>query len=472
MAENEHNILVVDDEVVICELLSDILAEEGYGIDAVTSGPAALELLEKHDEYIILFTDIMMPEMNGIELIREARKASPEIIPIVMTGYATLETARDAVREGAYDYVLKPFSLSEIKLAVSNALERYRLMNENARLRELSELFNISETIASIHDEKELLDFVLRAALDRVNAQRGSLMLTTPDGKALEVAASEGLPEEALREPVKLGAGISGWVAKNIQPLLVPDLGKNPEMAEMSQRLQDPSFISVPLERKASPDISGHRPSVPGPEVLAVLNVCEKKEGIQFTEGDLKTLSIVANHAAAAIDNVRLIRNIEEAHLDTLQSMALLLEVKDSYTHGHSQRVREYSKLAARKLGLSDKDISVLHLGAALHDVGKIGVTDGVLNKVERLTEDEWESIKRHPVIGHDVVARVRFLSPGHLTLVRNHHERIDGGGYPDGLSGDQLPISVRIISVADAYDAMTSSRAYRKALPAETVLK
>jgi response regulator RpfG family c-di-GMP phosphodiesterase len=424
-------------------------------------------MLAASDEYVVLFTDIMMPEIDGITLIREARQMRPGLIPIVMTGYATLETARAAVKEGAYDYVLKPFSLSEIKLAVTNATERYRLSNENTRLREVTELFNISERIASIREEKDLLDFVLRAALQRVNAERGSIMLTTADGKSLEVATSVGVPEEAMRASVKMGSGISGWVAENVRPLLIEDIRQNPDVVEASRRLQSGSFISVPLERKQPrPEEQGSN----APRVLAVLNVTDRVNGTQFTEADLKIISIVANHAAAALENVRLIKDIEEAHLSTLQSMALLLEAKDAYTHGHSERVKEYSVLAARRLGLSKNEIDTLSLGAALHDIGKVGVKDAVLTKDSALTNEEWCEIRRHPVIGFDVLSPVRILSQEHIQLVRGHHERIDGSGYPDKLVGDQISILTRIIAVADSYDAMSSNRAYRRARPAEYI--
>jgi response regulator RpfG family c-di-GMP phosphodiesterase len=460
----DGSILVVDDEIVIRALLVDILSEEGYAVETAGSARDALDLLQQENNFVILFTDIMMPEMDGIELIREARKITPTVIPIVMTGFATLETARAAVKEGAYDYVLKPFSLSEIKLAVTNAVERHRLENENARLREINQLFNISEKIAAMRDEGALLDFVLQAALERVGARRGSLMVTTPDGKALEVAASVGLPEEAAKTIVEMGRGISGMVAKSAQPLLIENICRNPAIEQISRRLQGDSFISVPLEQKwpSGPDapLSGIEP-----HVLGVLNVTDKKDGEHFTEGDLKILSIVANHAAAALENARLIRSVEDAHLSTLQSIALLLEAKDAYTHGHSQRVRDYSVWAARRLGMSDSDIEVLRLGAALHDVGKVGVADGILNKCGELTADEWDAIRRHPLVGYEVLMPVRVLRPEHRQLVRGHHERMDGTGYPDGLSGDQLSPMTRVIVVADAYDAMASDRAYRPAL-------
>jgi HD-GYP domain-containing protein (c-di-GMP phosphodiesterase class II) len=146
-----------------------------------------------------------------------------------------------------------------------------------------------------------------------------------------------------------------------------------------------------------------------------------------------------------------------------------LLEAKDAYTHGHSERVRNYSVMAGLKLGFPMKDVETLRLGAALHDLGKIGVNDAVLNKVERLTSDEWELIKRHPVIGYDVLSPTQFLSQEHLALVRSHHERLDGSGYPDGLEGNNINDLVRVLAVADCYDAMNSDRAYRQGMsPAE----
>lgn len=466
-----NKILVVDDEAVIRELLTDILTDEEYEVEALSSGPAALELLKQDDTFVLLFTDIMMPDMDGIQLVREARKLRPALIPVVMTGFATLESARAAVKEGVYDYVLKPFSLSEVKMAVSNAFERYRLTNENARLLELTELFKISETIASIRDETKLMDYVLRAALDRVDAQRGSLMLTTPDGQSLEVAASVGVPESVTQKLVEMNSSISGWVAQHVKPLLVKDISKDPQVAAFSHQLEDHSFVSVPLERKLKLDTEYRYAKQNGPAVIAVLNVSEKRGGKVFTEGDLKALNIVANHAAAALENVRLIDDLEQAHLSTLQSMALLLEAKDPYTHGHSQRVAQFSVCVARKYGLPESDVETLRVGAQFHDIGKVGVPDTVLNKREKLVAAEWEMIKRHPLIGYEILEPVSFLGEGHRHLVRCHHERIDGTGYPDGLAGDELSPLVRIISVVDAYDAMSGDRAYRKALPQETIL-
>ena len=152
--------------------------------------------------------------------------------------------------------------------------------------------------------------------------------------------------------------------------------------------------------------------------------------------------------------------------------MALLIEAKDPYTHGHSQRVHDLSVLAAQRMGLPKPEIELLNLGAGLHDIGKIGVNDGILNKSEPLSDQEWDMIRLHPQIGYDVLEPVHFLTKGHLDLVRYHHERVDGNGYPDGLEGDQVPEIVRILTVADAFDAMSSSRAYRRGMPCDRIIE
>jgi response regulator RpfG family c-di-GMP phosphodiesterase len=468
----QDRILVVDDEVVIRELMTDILSDEGYSVESAPDARTALEMLQDSGTFAVLFTDIMMPEMDGIELIREARKISPALVPIVMTGYATLETARAAVKEGAYDYVLKPFNLSEIKMAVNNALERSRLASENARLLEVTELFNISETIASIRDEQELLRYVLRAALERVNARRGSVMIVSPDGHTLRVACSIGLPDAADGSIVSANSSISGWVAENVKPLLVADITSNPDMEKWSQRLKDHSFISVPLERKSSPLGEPGVSDVNHPLVIAVLNVTEKEEGGQFTEGDLKTLSIMANHAAAALENVHLIKDIEDAQREIVFTLGEVVETRSRETGNHVRRVAEYSKVLALRCGISVSEAEIVRLASPLHDVGKVGIPDDILNKPGKLTEDEFDVIKTHAQIGYDMLkaANGRVLQSAAIIALQ-HHERFDGKGYPRGLQGKEIHIFGRITGIADVFDALGVERVYKKAWELEAIL-
>lgn len=470
---NLNRILIVDDEIVIRELMSDILADEGFQVETAPNGKVALELIRRKQDFVVLFTDIMMPEMDGIELIREARKVAPGIVPIVMTGYATLETARAAVKEGAYDYVLKPFNLSEIKMAVSNALERFRLINEVAKLHEITELFNISESIASIRDEDRLLDFILNAALDRVDGKRGSLMLVSADGHRLEVVRSVGLPEEQSRAVVEVNNSISGWVAENVKPLFIEDISRNPAMQELSRNANNSaSFISVPLERKGAALEDSMIMDSSMPQVIAVLNVTEKRDGRHFTESDLKTLSILANHAAAALENVRLIRDMEDNQREIVFRLGEIVETRSRETGNHVKRVAEFCKVIALKYGMNPKEAEVLRLAAPLHDVGKVGIPDAVLNKPGKLTDEEFEIIKTHAHIGYDMlkVAKGRIMQAAAIIALQ-HHEKFDGTGYPHGLKGKDIHIFGRICGLADVFDALGVERVYKPAWELEKIL-
>lgn len=462
-------VLVVDDESVVRDFMMDILTACGYAVEVVPSGAEALERLQGQDDIGVVLTDVVMPEMNGIELIRALRTLRPDIVPVVMTGFATLETARDAVREGAYDYILKPFNPTEIRTSIGKALERRHLMDENLRLRELAWLFEFSEALACIHDERVLVQFVLRAALTRTNAERGSLLLALPGREGLVIAADAGLPEGMCRERVRLDTGIAGWVARHGRSLLVEDLDLEPELAPLRLGLAERSFVSVPLVGRIHR--AKREPLDVESNVIGIMNVTMKSGGGAFTQADLKMLNLMAEQVAGAIENIRLIHDIEDSHLSTLKSLALLLEARDRYTHGHSQRVRHYCLQAGRHFGLSEEALKTLELGAVLHDIGKIGLDDALLNKPGAFDEREWQAVKRHPVVGYDVLVPVGRHMPGVLELVRSHHERPDGRGYPDGLKGDALSLPVRIIAVADAYDAMSTDRAYRPSLSQEHIL-
>jgi putative nucleotidyltransferase with HDIG domain len=153
---------------------------------------------------------------------------------------------------------------------------------------------------------------------------------------------------------------------------------------------------------------------------------------------------------------------LAEAYLNTVRALAAAVDAKDPYTHGHSQRVASYAVQVARQLGLDEGMMPQIEMGGLLHDVGKIGVPDHVLLKPGKLDDAEFGMIKRHTVIGHDILRPIGF-DPVVTAIVRSHHERLNGRGYPDGLSGEAIPLVARIVCVCDAYDTMTSDRAYQR---------
>jgi putative nucleotidyltransferase with HDIG domain len=462
----EKSILVVDDEESIRQIAKDFLGSEGFEVDVAEDGSTALEKI-KTGRYDLVLSDIKMPEMDGLELINQVHKVDPHLITILMTGFGSLESAQVALKEGAYDYILKPFHLVELRQAVERAFDRRQLQEENIRLKELAGLIEVSETLNTTLHKRDVYQLVLSTALSRTGATRGSIMIYNEKRNGLEIVASEGIPAEIVQTTlVKPGEGIAGLVFQKGEPVIVSDINKDPTFAPLGHGYRDKSFISIPLkpdEELASLPLRAPR------RILGVLNLSHKASEKKFTPSELEGLRILACQAAVSIENSFLLYDLEEAYLSAIRSLALLQEARDPYTSGHSQRVTRISEVVAEAMGLSRKEIDVLQQAAMLHDIGKIGIPESILNKPDKLTPTELEIIHQHPVIGDNVLKPVKFLAEVR-PIVRHHHEREDGTGYPDGLPGSQLPVLVKILTLADAFDAMNSNRPHRKTLSVDEI--
>lgn len=306
--------LLVDDDPLVRRTLARVLQSQGMSTIEVDSAPAAIEWLEREGPVPLLITDIYMPGMDGIELLRRVRRAWPDTAVLVITGVAEVGTAVECLQQGALDYLAKPVQLEEVRVRIHNALERHRLMLENRYLQQSYQ--------------------------ERLESQ--------------------------LRE---------------------------------------------------------------------------------------------------------LLRRNKEMFLGQIQMAVQMLEKKDVYTRGHSTRVAVYAVKTAVQMGYTGEILDQIRLGGELHDIGKIGTRDEVLNKPGPLTPGEFEEIKKHVVEGEEILEPLRREHPLVLDIVRSHHERIDGTGFPDRLSGPAIPVVARLVSVADAFDAMTTSRAYRPSrTPAEAL--
>ena len=463
MDKKEH-ILVVDDEEAIRALLTDFLTREGYSVNSAENGIRALEALKK-DTFDLVITDLQMPGMDGLELMNSLKEKYPDLVILVMTGYASLETTMEAIKNGAYDYITKPFKIEEMRVAVDNALERFGLSRENARLRETITLLEVSNEMTKTINLKDLLHLILTTALSRTGATRGSLMVLDEKEKELVISASVGIEKSIVEKcRVKINEGIVGRVAADRKPVLVTDVTRHPLFQELCQRLPDKSFISIPLIGAKSEELL-YVSKKEKEKLIGVLNINKPKTDEPFSQRDLNFLSILANQASISIENARLFQDLETTYLSTMKSFTLILEGKSPYTQGHSERVTEYSMAIAKEMKLSSKEINTLRYAASLHDIGKIGISDDILNKPGKLTGEEYEVIKQHPAIGYEMLKPIKFLGNA-IPIVRHHHERVDGKGYPDGMSGSDLSCVELICVVADAYDAMNSSRPYRDLLP------
>jgi putative nucleotidyltransferase with HDIG domain len=195
-----------------------------------------------------------------------------------------------------------------------------------------------------------------------------------------------------------------------------------------------------------------------------VIHVADKVMGGSFTQEEMNWLINLTNHIAVGMQNAQLYESIKVISDGVLKTLTKIIELKDFYTSGHSERVALFALLIGEKLGLSNTELDILRYGGWLHDIGKIGVPEAILSKPDKLTNEEYDIIRKHPITGKEILQTINPLNDI-LPVVLHHHEWYNGNGYPDGLKGNQIPVSARILHIADAIDAMTSNRAYRKAL-------
>jgi response regulator RpfG family c-di-GMP phosphodiesterase len=448
--EERPRVLVVDDEKFIREILAEFLGMEGYVVRTAEDGSSALtELGRSH--YDLVISDLKMPRMGGMELLEAITKVAPHALTVIMTGFGTVETAIDAMKRGAYDYILKPFKVEEVTMIVQRGLEKQRLSAENLRLKEALGLYKVSEAIAASLSLDAVLATVADSALNEMHADLVSTWLEDGEGSFF---ARQHIVNPALTIDCKIGqlkptALVSHFAA---DPTLVEQGTKGMRFFAEPVEPALQSFTAVPLRMKQ--------------RLCGWIGVASVTAGKRFNEGQRKLLAIIGSRAAAAIENARLYEDLRATFQQTIEGLAKAIDKMDRYTAGHSDRVALYATYLAMRLGFSVEDVEIVRQSALMHDIGKIGCVLN-LNKPGKLSAEEYEIFKKHPGFGRDILDPIKFLHPL-IPGVHLHHERWDGRGYPLGLKGQDVPMMARIIAVADTYDAMTSDRAYRRALPHE----
>lgn len=462
MPNESHRILVVDDEHVIREVLTDFLAMEGFDVRTAEDGVQALaELSRTHFDLVL--SDLKMPNMGGIELLEAIAKNMPDVVTVIMTGFGTVETAIDAMKRGAYDYIMKPFKMEEVVHTVRRGLEKRKLEAENIRLKEALSLYKVSEAIAASLSLEEVIRTVTGAAIDEVNADVVMIMLDDGEGGFKEHSRVVHPEFTQERFPAYTGEKVFGTLSTDKLEQHFSEEHRLRADGERALRF----FDTLPVGVELSSMVVTHL-KMTG-RTVGFMAACSFKPGRMFDEGHRKLLAIVSDRAAASIENANLYEDLQATFSQTIQGLASAIDKMDRYTRGHSDRVAGYAQLLAIKLGLPAEQVELVRQSALMHDVGKIGCVIN-LNKPGILSESEYEVFKRHPGYGRDILEPIEFLRPI-IPGVHHHHERWDGDGYPVGLKAQEIPLIARIISVADVYDAMTSDRAYRKALPHEATV-
>lgn len=328
------------------------------------------------------------------------------------------------------------------------------LQNKVQELLSLLEAFKQLNSNIEIHD---VFEDILLQMVRIVHAEAGTLWVVDREADKIQAVAAYGeSSEQILHLELEMDEGIVGKVITSGQELLIEDVPAHPDWsnrADSSSGFVTKSMITVPLAVKG--------------QVLGALQLVNKKDCLHFTQQDMAMAVALASQSALALHNSQMFDQVSRMLLSMIRTLAKVLDARDPYTAGHSERVAKYARWIAERVGLDSSQAEELYKAALLHDIGKIGITDDILRKPSRLTKEEYDQIKLHTVIGADILSNMEPKPAMKLAIetARSHHERLDGTGYPDGLAGDAIPLFAKIVGVADAFDAMTTARSYSSGL-------
>ncbi len=428
-------ILIVDDDQMSRKLAEFVLKKDGYQTTSVESGEACIEHLKNNNDIDLVLLDIEMPQMNGIETLENIRadKSIAETKVIFLTANDFSKYKEQSKRLGVLDFISKPVYGPEL-------LER------------IKDVF-AKETTAS-------KDTILVIDDDRMNLKLAEHMLAPFYNVVTSLSYKEALDYLSKELPALALLDVHMPVMNGFE--LLVEIRKIKGCDDLPV-----IFLTADSDRETEIRVfrEGGLDYIQKPFVPEV--VLERIKRILSLHKLQTSLESEVRRRTAELEESR--RKHEILSLQVVKSLASAIDAKDRYTNGHSSRVAQYSKEIAHHLGKSIEYQDEIYFVALLHDIGKIGIPDNILNKNTKLTDAEYEIIKQHPNIGVEILKNITEM-PNIEIGAHYHHERYDGKGYPEGLAGNEIPEIARIIAVADAYDTMTSRRSYRDALPQDVV--
>jgi putative nucleotidyltransferase with HDIG domain len=466
-------ILIVEDDSLLGECLRDFLLDLSHETVRVCLTAEEAQDAIQDQQFDCVFLDLRLPDVDGLELLDKIRVVHPSLPVVMMSGYPTMESAIEAMRKGACDFLAKPFNFKDLALTVERVARERRLLLENLSLqleskarrhveqlnqelqekvREQTKLFEIFKEIEAIRSSESLYPRIVSLASQLTAAEKAGFFILSGERNSLLLISEHGFSEEQQTERIYcLQKELMDKLRQPDLTHVMVDADKLEKEPKFKQLLDDSGVLACWPFR-----IRG--------QLFGFLMTCHNGRSHLLSESDANLLDFLVKKAALTIENMALYENLVSNFYGILKSLVNALEAKDPYTRKHSERVTTYAIIIAEQMHCAETQIESLRTVGYLHDIGKIGIADKILNKPASLTPEEYELIKKHPVIGESIVAELG-LNREQRAIIRHHHERWDGKGYPDGLMGEEVPLLARIVAVADAFDSMTSLRAYRASM-------
>jgi len=495
---NSIDILIVDDNTEMCEELNDVLSEEGYRITGVGTVALAKKQLKKK-LYNIVLADLNLPDGTGLELLKETKKINEEIIVIIFTGFASLESSMSALNEGAFGYIQKPLNMNEVKISIKKAIKMQKLSLDNKNLLKRLKELSLKDTHTELYNYRYLIE---RLTLELKRARRyifplSVVMIDIDYFKSVNDVYGHQYGDTILKEfaqYLKNFVRSSDTVARyggEEFVILLPHTNKKGAIT-MGKSLLD-TIGNHPFDRKGKKlklKISMGIFTFPQDDIKVdtvsdLLNSVDKalRNAKEMGGNRLSTFKNTDKDIGDIVgkcgkENVNILRKklskmtnrVNHTLLESIYAFAKTIEDKE-HTSEHAKNMVSIVTEIGRRLNLSIKEIENLRHAVALHDLGKIGISSKILHKRKRLTKKEYETIKRHPQIGAEIIRSVHFMEEV-IPIILYHHERFDGLGYPSGLKGKKIHLGAKIIAIIDVYQALISNRPYRKAYSKKEALK
>ncbi|RKY34850.1 MAG: hypothetical protein DRP78_06080 [Candidatus Omnitrophota bacterium] len=465
-----NNILILDSAENDYEILHSVFSEKHCVVFYTRSVEDAKQKITEQD-ISLLICDFTQDLEERTEFVKEVVHNNQQAVAVLISGKPCFDDFQNALSLGAHCYLAKPFHkeaaanlIEKIfqcrKLSLNNQILMHQLKEQSIaleqriknRTKHLDLLYNIGREISASLNLNQVLQSVVNNILTALEVEVCSILLYDNYEDKLKVAAAVGIPPELMNKiRINPGESISGEVFLKQDAILVSDIEKDQRFTRKSEeKYYTASLICAALVVKG--------------ESIGVINVNNKKSKQPFYDEDLWLIKSIASQAASAIGNARLFLNLESTYLQTVNVLTSAIDARDYYTRAHSEHVTSYAVAIARQMNLDEEEVDIISQACQLHDIGKLAIQDSILNKRGKLTESEWTQIKQHPLKGAEILKPLVFLKEV-SELVKQHHERFDGKGYPFGNKGTEIPLGARIINVADSFDAMTTDRCYSKAL-------
>jgi len=500
LKNSEQSILVVDDDMLVRKVLKKYISSLGYYVDTAEDGRGALDMLRSFS-YDLVLTDLQMPRLGGIELLKEMFLEYRDIPKIVLTGQGTNDDIIAALKSGAYDFLYKPIDDFEIlEFSIKRAVESKKLKEDKER--HLTELEKINEIISMLNSGKSTEEIFskLHVSLKRVIPFDGMLLTLLNETNTFlnieNMVFNQSMFYTFLRKGDRFfisELSIKQLIDGEIDLLNIEDLGlylKSHKMHDVFGEINRNginSILAVSLVLKNQIRgiiffLSSHKSFFKDHHITFVRSIVGQ---IALSVQRAELLKEIENHSRNLEKMVsQRTEEVLKTQRATIFALSSLADARDSETGDHLERIRNYSVLLMQLYRLDEDHPEInarllrdLYDSSVLHDIGKVGIPDYILLKRGFLTEDEFEIMKKHPVIGYDALREASvdlgsdfFLNMA-MDIILYHHERWDGKGYPYGLKGEDIPLSARIVSIADVYDALTSKRPYKEAFTHEKAI-